>query len=130
MTYTITGAKYANAENTAAVLNTQEAGAVLVSARDTPELWAAMLTWGTPSAYESPVVVPMEVGRVQAKIWLHRAGKLSAVQAYIDASVDAELQLWWNEANVFRRDNPHVIGLASGFNIDLDVAFIEAAAIE
>jgi hypothetical protein len=127
--YTITGAKYANPDNTAAVIQTSEAGPVLVSVADKPDLWAAMLAWGTPSAYEVPVVVPMEVGRVQAKIWLHRAGKLTAVQTHIDGSEDAELQLWWSEANVFRRDNPHVIGLAGGFNIDLDVAFTEAAAI-
>jgi hypothetical protein len=81
------------------------------------------------TAAEAAANVPMEVGRVQAKIWLHRAGKLAAVQSYIDASEDAELQLWWNEANVFRRDNPHVNALAGGFDIDLDVAFTEAAAI-
>jgi hypothetical protein len=73
--------------------------------------------------------VPQSVGRVQAKIWLHRAGKLAAVQSYIDASEDAELQLWWNEANEFRRDNAHVNALAGGFDIDLDVAFTEAAEI-
>lgn len=77
----------------------------------------------------TPPPIPMEVGRVQAKIWLHRAGKLAAVQAYIDGANDAELTLWWNEANTFRRDNPHIVSLASGFNIDLDVAFTEAAGI-
>jgi hypothetical protein len=129
MSLTIQSAAYANPENTAAVIGTAERGAVLVSTSDTPDLWASMLAWGTPSAYEAPVVVPMEVGRVQAKIWLHRAGKLAAVQSYIEASEDAELQLWWDEANVFRRDNPHVTALSAGFDIDLDVAFTEAAAI-
>jgi hypothetical protein len=78
---------------------------------------------------EPAPVVPIEVGRVQAKIWLHRAGKLVAVEAYIAAAEDAELTLWWNEANYFRRDNPHVVALAAGFDIDLDVAFTEAAQI-
>ena len=77
----------------------------------------------------TPPPVPESVGRVQAKIWLHRAGKLAAVQSYIDGSGDAELQLWWNEANEFRRDNTHVNALAGGFDIDLDVAFTEAAGI-
>lgn len=76
-----------------------------------------------------PAPIPTEVGRVQAKIWLHRAGKLAAVQTYIDGANDPELTLWWNEANTFRRDNPYIVALASGFSIDLDVAFTEAAAI-
>jgi len=54
MTYTIQSAKYANAENTAAVLLTAESGAVLVSEVDRPELWAAMLAWGTPDDYATP----------------------------------------------------------------------------
>lgn len=77
----------------------------------------------------TPPPVPMEVGRVQAKIWLHRAGKLAAVQAYIDGAEDPELTLWWNEANTFRRDNTHVVALSAGFDIDLDAAFTEAAGI-
>lgn len=130
MPYTIQSASYANAQNTAAVIQTVEAGAVLVSAVDTPEAWAAMLQWGTPAAYQAPPEpVPMEVGRVQAKIWLHRAGKLTAVQGHIDNAEDPELTLWWNEANTFRRDNPYIVALASGFNIDLNVAFTEAAGI-
>jgi hypothetical protein len=130
MTYTIQSAAYANAEHTAAVIQTAESGAVLVSQVDTPAKWAAMLAWGTPTDYVAPPPpVPQSVGRVQAKIWLHRAGKLAAVQSYIDASNDAELQLWWNEANEFRRDNAHVNALAAGFDIDLDVAFTEAAGI-
>lgn len=73
--------------------------------------------------------VPNEVGRVQAKIWLHRAGKLAAVQTYIDGANDPELTLWWDEANTFRRDNPYILALAAGFDIDLAVAFTEAAGI-
>lgn len=42
MTYTIHSAAYANAEHTAAVIQTQEAGAVLVSAQDTPQLWGSL----------------------------------------------------------------------------------------
>lgn len=51
MTYTILSAAYANAEQTAAVLQTQEAGAVLASERDTPALWAQMLAVTQPAPY-------------------------------------------------------------------------------
>jgi hypothetical protein len=129
MSHTILSAKYANTDHTAAIAMTAEAGAVAASAADTPKLWAAIHAAGVPANYVAPSIVPDSVGRVQAKIWLHRAGKLAAVQAYIDASEDAELQLWWNEANEFRRDNAHVNALAAGFDIDLDVAFTEAAGI-
>ena len=51
MTYTILSAKFANPEHTAAVIETEEAGAVLVSAADTPELWAEMLGSIQPAVY-------------------------------------------------------------------------------
>lgn len=128
MMLTIQSATYSNPESTASVAQTVERGAVLFT-EDQPEGWAVLHAWGTPTAYQAPVVVPMEVGRVQAKLWLHRAGKLSAVQSYIDGANDAELTLWWNEANVFRRDNPHIVSLSAAFDIDLDEAFTEAAQI-
>lgn len=51
MAYTILGAAYANADNTAAVVRTVEAGAVLAGLVDTPDLWQQMLAQCTPSAY-------------------------------------------------------------------------------
>lgn len=53
MSYTIISARYANAENTAAVAITAEKGAVLFEAVKADE-WAALLAWGTPEAYEAP----------------------------------------------------------------------------
>ena len=56
---TITSANYANAENTAAVLMTQERGAVLVSQKDRPQLWQDLHAWitggGAVQAYIAPV---------------------------------------------------------------------------
>lgn len=54
MTYTISSAAYANREQTAAILQTQEAGAIVVSEADTPDLWDAMLGWGTPAEFAEP----------------------------------------------------------------------------
>lgn len=54
MSYTIISAQYANEDNTAAVIQTEEAAAVLISQADTPDLWADMLISVTPSAYVAP----------------------------------------------------------------------------
>jgi len=51
VTYTIISARYANPEHTAALLMTEEAASVAISAADTPEEWAAMLAWGDPGEY-------------------------------------------------------------------------------
>lgn len=67
MSYTILSAKYANAENTAAVLQTVEAGAVLVSQRDTPALWAQMFRDAQPAAYVHDIKGMVE-GAVQHRL--------------------------------------------------------------
>lgn len=51
---TITAAAYANPERTAAVIQTAEAGAVAISAADTPAVWAQMLARGGVAAYQPP----------------------------------------------------------------------------
>lgn len=45
MSYTIRTASFANAENSAAVINTEEVGHKAISAADTPDAWAEMLVW-------------------------------------------------------------------------------------
>jgi hypothetical protein len=80
MAYTIQSAKYANAENTAAVLQTTEAGAVLVSAADRPELWAAMQAWGTPDTYVAPAEAPRVATARQFKAALAIAGVISEAE--------------------------------------------------
>lgn len=42
---TVLGAKYANEDQTAAIVTTVERGAVAVSERDRPELWARLMEW-------------------------------------------------------------------------------------
>jgi hypothetical protein len=57
VSYTVISAQYANAENSAAVLQTVEAGAVLASA-ERADVWAAFQAWialgNTPAAYVAP----------------------------------------------------------------------------
>lgn len=45
-TCTIRSARYVNAESTAIVIYTVESAAVLISEKDTPDLWAQMLASG------------------------------------------------------------------------------------
>jgi len=63
MSYTIVTASFANEDNTAAVIMTAEAGAVLVSETDTPDLWPDVIAF-KPAAFvppaPSPAVDPVE----------------------------------------------------------------------
>ena len=58
MSYTILTAKYANADKTAVVIMTQEAGAVAVSQQDRPELWEMLLDWIDLGNTPEPADVP------------------------------------------------------------------------
>lgn len=56
-TLTVNSAVYANAENTAAVIFTDEAAAKAISQLDTPDLWQQLIASGLAiSAYEEPQV--------------------------------------------------------------------------
>lgn len=59
MTYTILSARYANEDNTAAIIITKEAAAVLASQKDTPDLWETMLVAITPEPYDPPETAPV-----------------------------------------------------------------------
>lgn len=73
--------------------------------------------------------VPQIITPTQGLIWLQRAGKYAQVKAFIEDGTDVELQIWWARATEWRRDNQYIVGLASGFGINLDTAFTEAAQI-
>jgi hypothetical protein len=55
---TYISAAYANPDNTSAVAQTVEVGAVLLSDVDTPDEWAAMLAVITPTAFVPPPIPP------------------------------------------------------------------------
>ncbi len=48
--YTIVSAQWGNEEKTSAVMQTKESGAVAVSERDRPVLWAKLMASGIPIA--------------------------------------------------------------------------------
>jgi hypothetical protein len=56
---TILSARYANKDNSAIVISTEENGDVAISERDTPDLWVACMEWrdqGNEIAEHVPVV--------------------------------------------------------------------------
>lgn len=79
-----------------------------------------------PVAETAPAAT-LSVGSAQAKIWLHRKKYFDEAKAAADS--DPEVAIWWTDARIWERDNPHVIAVAAVLNIDLDTAFAEAALI-
>ncbi|AWN43177.1 hypothetical protein [Methylobacterium durans] len=74
--------------------------------------------------------VPQSVTRAQAKIALHRTGLLDMVKTAVEA--DPEVQIWFDDASTWERQNPHVIDLGEqllGGAAEIDALFIEAAKI-
>jgi hypothetical protein len=133
MAYTILSAAYANAERTAAVVQTQEAGAVVVSAKDTPALWAAMVSAAPPGAYAAPAKpVPASITRFQARAALLQSGLLAQAET-AGAAASAVLKMAWADAPEFRRSSPTIAALAKALNLtsaQLDALFITASGIE
>jgi hypothetical protein len=77
--------------------------------------------------------VPFAVTSAQAKIQLKRAGFLKAAREAVDALDDEEIQIWFNEARTWQRNNAHVNEIAAALGIssdETDELFREAAKID
>jgi hypothetical protein len=131
MSYTILNARYVNAENTAAIISTAEAGDVLVSQADTPELWAQL---GEIAAFDPAPVVVSAVTRFQAIAALQMAGYLPQVEAMMaDPATPVLARLAWDNALEFKRTSPTVLSMGAALGLDdaaLDALFLAAAGIE
>jgi hypothetical protein len=78
---------------------------------------------------ESNIPHVATVSRAQAKIALHRAGLLDAVQS----AVTGEAAIWFSDALTWRRDNPNVVGIGAALGLsdaDIDELFAVAASID
>lgn len=91
-------------------------------------------TFTEPEPLTEPV--PAEVTRRQAKQALVLAGLLGNVQPAIDAIEDATqralIQIEWDDSQVFQRDRPALIALATALGLDsagIDALFTTAAGI-
>lgn len=113
MTYTIISAQYANENNTAAVIRTEEAGAVLLSEKDTPDEWAAMLAWGTPDAFDPPEI-PSAI-TYKADIWRRATdGEAETIVAVLGQQSIRKQRLF-NDATVLNHADPEFAELKAGF---------------
>ena len=87
----------------------------------------------TPPADSAPV--PLRVTMRQARLALHGAGKLAAVDAAIDAMPEPQksaARIEWEYAAEVRRDNDFVAGLAPALGMtdaQVDALFVAAAAL-
>lgn len=80
----------------------------------------------------TPIRVPNSVTRVQAKIALEDAGLLDAVLAAVYTSDDRRVGIWFTDADSWERENPYVLGLASGLGLtgdQVDGLFLAAAKV-
>jgi hypothetical protein len=100
-----------------------------------PDAQPGWLLGPNDSVMPAPVVEPkpaavLSVTSAQAKIWLHRSKHYDEAKAAADS--DPEVAIWWTDARIWDRDNPHVIAVAAVLNLNskaLDTAFAEAALI-
>lgn len=95
-----------------------------------------VLPYITPPVVVPAPSVPAEVTRRQAKQALLLAGLLGSVQGAIDAIPDATqrslAQIEWDDSQVFERDRPLLITLATALGLtseQLDALFITAATL-
>lgn len=103
---TILSAQWANAEHTAAIVMTVEAGAVALSAADTPAEWAALLDSGVAVADFVPPPPPKLVATPrQVRLALNATGMRQAIEDYI-ASQSQDVKDSWEFSTVFEEDHP------------------------
>ena len=82
------------------------------------------------AAYVPPA--PTTVSRVRALIALSRAGLRGGVEAHIAGAGDVELQIWWANAQEFRRDDPRLNAVATALGLtaaQIDALFDVAAGV-
>ena len=73
--------------------------------------------------------VPDEVDRAAARIALHRAGLLTAIDAFVAAHADPEVRIIWAERPTLRRDSALLMEAADEFGMtdeQIDDLFIAA----
>ena len=82
-------------------------------------------------AFLNPVQPVRAVTMRQARLALHAAGKLSAIDAAI-AQIGGAAQIEWEYATEVRRDRPLVSQVAAGLDMteaELDALFTQAATL-
>lgn len=128
----ILSAQYANADNTAAVMVTDDLGAVAVSQLETPDVWNTLHAQLTPTPYVAPSLVPASVTPLQARKALRIAGLKPAVEQFISTLSDEEREDWEYCIEVKRTD-PTILKAATALGLTdehLDQLFIGASQLD
>jgi hypothetical protein len=87
-------------------------------------------TWTPPTIVPANPTIPAVITAAQAKIALQKAGLLTQVQNFINASTDPAVPIFWNSAPQWERNNPTMLALctAIGFpSTQVDQLFAQAA---
>jgi len=135
--YTIISAQIANAAGDAVRLTTEEAATVLISAADTPALFDKFLAWAqqpgnSAEPYVAPSPVPRTVTKVQAKLALLGANKLTQVEDWIKEQASAAARIRWQDATEFDRDSEFIAEARDALGMtdeEIDALFIAAASL-
>lgn len=61
-----------------------------------------------------------EVSDLQIRLALIQAGLFDAVEAWVNASTDKAIHVWWDRALRFQRDNPMVLQAAQALGVSDD----------
>lgn len=111
MTYTILTAAYADQHNGSALMTTEEAGLVLISAVDTPDEWAELIAWGVSNqiaAYTPPDVTASSY-RLYKSVFISRLDEETNEPEMMEATLTAapaKLRLLFNSVEYFVSDDP------------------------
>lgn len=124
--YTISSARYANEENTAAVVETEEAGAVALSAVDTPAEWQVLLNSGVSVQAYAPPTPPRRL--VKKSVIIQRliaADLIGAARTALDADTSAYARWWAPDKPEIYFDDPDALALLQAIGADPAVILAE-----
>lgn len=120
MTYTILSATYVNPEHSAALLLTEEAAAVAISATDTPVEWAAMLAWGMPDEYVEPPQLRRMIRKSLVKQRLIDLGLMDAAFVALTANPVAFARWFDMDYPEVYADDPDALGLLNAIGAPVE----------
>lgn len=113
----ILSAVFANRDHSAAILMTEEAAAVAISAADTPDEWAKVLASGVQIAAFEPSAQDITVDMWKARAALDHAGLLAQADAAVDASGDPVLKSAWHYSPMLSMSSSGVAKIADAIGI-------------
>ncbi len=126
MKYTILSARFSNPQHDAAIVMTEEVGAVALSMVDTPDLWPA-ITALNPAPFAPLPAAPRQISR---KAWNDAVAAAGKIEAWFackdDVSLGALARLYFDtggESGNYLESNAKLARLAAHAGIDVKAIF-------